>query len=96
MKCKYFKGLLKLNIKTFTALFVRVLSGFDNWTKCSFMEKGKNIRISPGYLNCSGCVQAMPSQGELSYLQSRHESCKSLIKRPQAFMFLNYVSENKC
>ena len=30
MKCKYFKGLLKLNIKTSTALFVRVLSGFAN------------------------------------------------------------------
>ena len=49
MKCLFFYGLLKLNIKTFKALFVRALSGFT-----STRSRTRNSKFNTA-LGCASC-----------------------------------------
>ena len=54
LKCIYFKSLLKLNIKTLAALFVRVLSGFT-----STRLQTRNLKFNTALSHCSAAPRAV-------------------------------------
>ena len=54
LKCIYFKGLLKLNIKTLAALFVHVLSGFT-----STPLQTRNLKFNTALGHCSAVPRAV-------------------------------------